>query len=112
MTNEEVLVSLIRKQQNLIAKIEGMVKGGDTLNEVWLTKERFLEQFGMFTEDWLRRYGYMLPRTRATVTDEQTGAFRSSQWAYGRNAVQQMIAENRLDFYIGANGKVRGKPRE
>lgn len=111
MTDAETLVSLIRKQQGLIQKLEGMVRANDQACEVWLTKEKFLEQFGMFTEDWLRRYGYMLPRTRATVTDEETGVIRASQWAYGRNAVQQLIAENRLDFYVGANGKVRGKPR-
>lgn len=77
--------------------------------EVWLTKDKLLEQFGMFTEDWIRRYGCELPRARVTVKDAETGATRCSQWAYARNEIQRMIAENRLDFSV--NGKARGHVR-
>ena len=81
----------------------------ERFDEVWLTKEKLMEQFGMFTEDWIRRYGCELPRTRVTVKDAQTGAVRCSQWAYARNEIQRMIEDNRLDFTV--SGKVRGRVR-
>lgn len=80
----------------------------DEMEEVWLSKDDFLRQFGMFTEDWLKRYGYLLPRVRVSVSDEVTGKMRCSQFAYARNAVQRLISENRLDFKVGENRKVRG----
>lgn len=82
----------------------------ERVEEVWLTKEKLMAQFGMFTEDWIRRYGCQLPRTRVTVRDAETGAVRCSQWAYARNEIQRMISENRLDFVV-ATGKVRGGVR-
>lgn len=76
------------------------------MEEVWLGKDDFLRQFGMFTEDWLKRYGHLLPRARVTVSDGD--GERSSRYAYARNAIQRMIADNALDFRTGRNGKVRG----
>ncbi len=81
----------------------------EEMNEVWLTKEEFLKQFGMFTEDWLKRYGHLLRRVRVTVTDAETGKVRASQYAYARNEMQRLIAEDRLEFVVGKNGKVRGR---
>lgn len=58
--------------------------------EVWLSKDEFLKQFQMFTEDWLRNYGHSLKRTRAFVTDEK-GERHKTSWAYARNETQRMI---------------------
>ena len=29
-------------------------------DEVWLTEKELIAQFGMFTHDWLKRYGHCL----------------------------------------------------
>lgn len=63
--------------------------------EVWLSKDEFLKQFQMFTEDWLKKYGQLLGRTHAVVTDDISGP-RNSRWAYPRNKVQQMIIDGSI----------------
>ena len=65
------------------------------MEEVWLSKEDFLRQFGMFTEDWLKKYGQLLGRTQAIVTDGNS-EHRISRWAYPRNKVQQMIMDGSI----------------
>ena len=40
-------------------------------DEVWLTEKQLLQQFGMFTHDWLKKYGQCLQPARAIVVDEQ-----------------------------------------
>ena len=67
----------------------------DENEEVWLSKDEFLKQFGMFTEDWLKRYGKTLGRTQAIVTDDN-GEQRCSRWAYPRNKVQRMIIDGSI----------------
>ena len=67
----------------------------DELEEVWLSKDEFLKQFQMFTEDWLKRYGKTLGRVQAIVTDDN-GEQRCSRWAYPRNKVQRMIIDGSI----------------
>ena len=67
----------------------------DENEEVWLSKEEFLKQFGMFTDDWLKKYGETLPRTPATVIDKN-GAEHSTRFAYPRNKIQAMIRDGRI----------------
>ena len=61
--------------------------------EKWLTADELCKQFGMFTKDWLRRYGYKVPRERLEVTDEETGETRGSHWAYPMHRIQRWIQE-------------------
>jgi hypothetical protein len=63
-------------------------------NEVWLTSEQVCERFGMITPDWLKRYGYKLPRERMEVTDSATGQTRCSRWAYPLHRLQRFIQEH------------------
>lgn len=63
--------------------------------EVWLTESQMLKQFQMFTPSWLRRYGPLLPRTRAVVTDAN-GQEHMTGWAYPRNKIQRMINDNSI----------------
>ena len=67
----------------------------DENEEVWLSKDEFLKQFGMFTDDWLKKYGETLPRTPATVIDKN-GAEHSTRFAYPRNKIQAMIRDGRI----------------
>ena len=64
-------------------------------DEVWLTEKQLLEQFGMFTHDWLKKYGQSLQPARAIVVDEQ-GVERRSGWAYPKHKIQRMIASGEI----------------
>lgn len=67
----------------------------DENDEVWLSKDEFLKQFGMFTEGWLKEYGELLPRSAAEVTDDD-GRVHATRWAYPRNKIQRMIADGSI----------------
>ena len=69
-----------------------VLEGAD---EVWLTKEQLLAQFGMFTEEWLHRNGELLPRERAEVVMTD-GSVKGSRWAYPQHKIQRMIRERKL----------------
>lgn len=84
--------------------------------ERWLTGKQLCEQFGMFSPTWLKMYGHMLPRTQATVTDEN-GREHVSSWAYPKNKIQRMVSEGELNFvvteecqYRTSHGKRKKKP--
>ena len=61
-------------------------------DEVWLTEKQLLEQFGMFTHDWLKKYGQCLQPARAIVVDEQGVEHPTQGWAYPKHRIQRMIA--------------------
>lgn len=63
--------------------------------EVWLSKEQLLAQFGFLSDSWLRRYGHTLPRTKAVVVDE-AGERHETAFAYPRNRIQRMIMNNEI----------------
>ena len=67
----------------------------DENEEVWLSKDEFLTQFGMFSDEWLKRYGDTIPRTQAIVT-EADGESHATRWAYPRNKIQRMIADGSI----------------
>jgi hypothetical protein len=77
----------------------------DELEEVWLTKEEFLKQFGMFTEDWLKRYGETIPRSQAVVMGVD-GEAHTTRWAYPRNRIQRMIADGSIKQLRITNNKL------
>lgn len=64
-------------------------------DEVWLTEKELIAQFGMFTHDWLKRYGHCLQPARAIVVDEH-GVERRSGWAYPKHKIQRMIASGEI----------------
>jgi len=64
-------------------------------DEVWLTEKELIVQFGMFTHDWLKKYGQCLQPARAIVVDEQ-GVERRSGWAYPKHKIQRMIASGEI----------------
>ena len=77
----------------------GIAHAMSTFEERWLNGKELCEQFQMFTPAWLRTYGKLLPRIRATVTDAQ-GVEHHSGWTYPRNKIQMMIADGKLDFVM------------
>ena len=65
-------------------------------DEVWLTEKQLLEQFGMFTHDWLKKYGHCLQPARAIVVDEQGVEHPTQGWAYPKHRIQRMIANGEI----------------
>jgi len=78
-----------------LKRILELLQNRNDNEEVWLETNAFLAQFGMFTKDWLERYGWKLPRERAEVT-EDNGNKRVTRWAYPRNEIQRMIRNREL----------------
>lgn len=64
-------------------------------NEQYLSETELLKQFQMFSAGWLKRYGYLLPRSRAIVTG-QNGT-EHSRWAYPKNKIARMVAEGDIE---------------
>ena len=65
-------------------------------DEVWLTEKQLLQQFGMFTHDWLKRYGHCLQPARAIVVDEQSVEHPTQRLAYPKHKIQRMIASGEI----------------
>ena len=65
-------------------------------DEVWLTEKQLLEQFGMFTHDWLKKYGQCLQPARAIVVDEQGVEHPTQRLAYPKHRIQRMIANGEI----------------
>lgn len=74
---------------------KAVMEANESYTEVWLSADDLLKQFGMFTKEWLKRYGHTLPRTRAEVEDED-GTVHCTRWAYPRNKIQKLISTNKI----------------
>ena len=64
-------------------------------DEVWLTEKELIAQFGIFTHDWVKKYGQCLQPARAIVVDEH-GVEHRSGWAYPKHKIQRMIASGEI----------------
>ena len=65
-------------------------------DEVWLTEKQLLEQFGMFTHDWLKKYGQCLQPKRAITVDEKGVEHPTQRPAYPKHKIQRMIASGEI----------------
>ena len=65
-------------------------------DEVWLTEKELIAQFGMFTHDWLKKYGQCLQPARAIVVDEQGVEHPTQRLAYPKHKIQRMIASGEI----------------
>jgi hypothetical protein len=70
-----------------------VLEGAD---EVWLSPEEFCKQFGMFSPEWLRRNGELLPREKAGVVMDDGSVKETRSWAYPKHRINRMIMEGRL----------------
>lgn len=92
---------LDKETQRLIADAieagikKGMEKALGVYSEVWLTAEDVVKQFGMISEDFIKRRGKLLPRKRLEWMDEKW-VVHWGAWAYPRNELQRMIQAGEL----------------
>lgn len=71
---------------------KAMMKAG----ERWLTADELCKQFQMFTKDWVKTYGDVLPRKRVKVT-LLDGETRGTRWAYPQHEIAMNIANGLYD---------------
>ena len=88
MTREELneLKAVVRR---------AMEEEREMYDEVWLTEKELLAQFGMFTHDWLKKYGQCLQPAQAMVVDEY-GLEHKTGKAYPKHKIQRMIASGEI----------------
>lgn len=85
---------------------KGMEKALGMYGEVWLTAEDVVKQFGMISEDFLKRKGKLLPRERVEYVGDDGLVHAGGKWAYPRNRIQEMIMSGELRCLGGrASGK-------
>lgn len=82
-------------------KMTERLEGAD---EVWLKPKQFLEQFGMFSQEWLDTNGHLLPREYASVI-WPNGKEVSTRWAYPKHKINRMIKEGKLKGIIRIDKK-------
>ena len=70
-----------------------VLEGAD---EVWLSPDEFCKTFGMFTKEWLARYGELLPREKVGMVMPDGTVKETRSWAYPKHRINRMIQEGRL----------------
>ena len=70
-----------------------VLEGAD---EVWLLPEDLCKNFGMITQEWLNRYGKLLPREKAAVVMPDGSVKETRSWAYPKHRINRMIMEGKL----------------
>ena len=61
-----------------------------------VTGEELTRQFGFISKDWLKRYGHLLPRTQAIVSDEADGREHQTGWGYALHKISRMVADGSI----------------
>ena len=61
--------------------------------EVYLNQKEFLATFGMFTKEWLARYGKYLPRVCGTIVLPDGTEIRTKGYGYPKHKIGRMIRE-------------------
>lgn len=79
-------------EQNVMASLQAAM---EIYEERWVTAAELSKQVSMMTPDWIREYGWKLPRERLSVTDAE-GRQRVSRWGYPLHQIQRMIKEGRF----------------
>ena len=70
-----------------------VMEGAD---EVWLSPEDMSKQFSMFTPEWLRRHGELLPREKVRIVLDDGTVKESRSWAYPKHKINRLIRDGRL----------------
>lgn len=70
-----------------------VMEGAD---EIWLSPDEFCKTFGMFSPEWLRRHGELLPREKVGIVMEDGTVKESRSWAYPKHKINRLIREGKL----------------
>ena len=96
-----------RLREQVVQEVRQALDGlMDTYTETWLPAKEMMKVFGMFSPEWLHRYGWLLPRAQAVVTDKDGRQHRTG-WAYPRNRISRMISDGSIERLIAT--KTQGR---
>ena len=70
-------------------------EANEIYTEQWLTGDQLCKTIGLFTKEWLKRYGNKLPRECVRVKDEN-GVEHRTCWCYPLKKILRLIAEGQL----------------
>ena len=96
---------------------EGVREAMSQFGEEYVTGKELCKRFQMFTPNWLKLYGHLLPRTRAEVT-EQSGEKHVTGWCYPVSKIGRMVENGEIKRLCNrgrvisvkvSNGEVRAK---
>lgn len=73
--------------------VADVMEGAD---EVWLSPEDMCKQFSMFTPEWLRRHGELLPREKVRIVLVGRFVKESRSWSYPKHKINRLIREGRM----------------
>lgn len=65
--------------------------------ETWITADEVTKMWPFFSKEWMKRYGYLLPRKRI-VTIDKDGETKG-HWFYSRNKILRMVQENDILYF-------------
>ena len=63
--------------------------------EAWLNAKDFCAKFGMFSQDWLKKNGWRLPRRRIEYVGDD-GLTHATRWGYALHKTQELIEQGRV----------------
>lgn len=87
--------------RQLRAQVTGEVRAAmraimEEYQEQYVTGEELTRQFWFLSKDWLKRYGHLLPRTQAIVSDEADGREHQTGWGYALHKISRMVADGSI----------------
>ena len=89
------MLDKVTKEAVLATIRRATMEANEVYQERWLTAEQLCAEVGLFSLDWLSRYGMMLPRECIRVSDG-AGKCRRSKWCYPLHKILRMISEGAL----------------
>lgn len=92
-------MTLDRETRKAIAQAvaSAIVQRQEMEAEKWVTAEELCSHFAMFTKDWLRRYGWKLPRERVEYEGDD-GKQHVTRWGYPLHEIQAMLRTNNYNI--------------
>ncbi len=79
---------------------KGMMSRMETYEEVWVTGEQLCARMPMFSKEWLKRYGRLLPRERVELTDAASGTHITTRFMYPLHKLQRMTVMGELRHIV------------
>lgn len=78
------------KAEMISARRELMKEAEKYYSDKWITGKELTKLYPCFSTSWLRQNGCYLPRTRATVYDNDENE-QNSKWGYSLNSIEKYI---------------------
>lgn len=67
----------------------------EAYDEQWVVADQLCQDIPLFTKEWLKRYGALLPRECIRVKDVDGGS-HNTRWCYPKKKILRLIADGQL----------------